>query len=127
MVLVSQGWNKVAEHVRRRREAMQQQNCRAILGTVYDGVLIRGHNEPPVRFGSIGDRKPSSATQASTASDALTDKRFHYRCYNRWRTESNELNQTNSKLRLEGRISLRRQPFGSRFYEHASSPEWRSD
>src|SRR5262249_10380012 len=59
MVAVSQGWNEIAKHVRRRWKAVQQQDCRAILeavlaiedlGTIDDSVLISGHCEPPVRF-----------------------------------------------------------------------------
>src|SRR5215472_11033161 len=65
MVAVSQGWNEIAKHVRRSRKTVQQQDCRAILGAVLaiedleavdDGVLVGGHNDPPVRFGSVGDR-----------------------------------------------------------------------
>src|SRR5215467_16008188 len=74
MVAVSQGWNEIAKHVRRRRKAVQQQDCRAIPGAVLaiedlsavdDGLLISGHNEPPVRFGSVEEREPSSSPRPS--------------------------------------------------------------
>src|SRR6516162_2161421 len=38
--------------------------------------------ESPVRFGSVGSGTVQQPVHASTASDVLTYKRFHYRCYN---------------------------------------------
>ena len=52
MVAVSQGWNEIAKHVRRRRETMEQQDRRMILRTCFaiedpaavdQDLLISGH------------------------------------------------------------------------------------
>src|SRR5215472_15898426 len=90
MVLIRKRRNEIAKHVRRGGETVQQQDRGTIfgtcfpikdLGTVDDGVLVSGHDEPPWDLEASNIVDQASPSRASIRSDCLTDKRLHYRCY----------------------------------------------
>src|SRR5262249_33070865 len=107
---VGQGWNEITEHVRRRREAVQQKNGGSSfwsgfaiknLQAVDGGMLISDHDGnlfrkiwPMARVGVQG----SEPRLPFTSSDVLTDNMIHYRCYNYFRVAQRAPDQNQTEF-----------------------------